>query len=148
MSTFVAFHSYMTVHSDAAPIPIWIATSCPANIKHSNLQFPRVCFEAVPRIQRLIPKERDSEKWTNDESSELHSSYLEFCMVKVVCNGLESTLIWSIFCWGSMLQDPPRMLCAQTIVCSVCRTTPNSICTPLPSSISWSTPEREVMWAM
>ena len=35
--------------------------SCPANIKHSNLQLPRDSSVAVPHIERLIPKGRGSE---------------------------------------------------------------------------------------
>ena len=57
-------HSY----SDAAHISLSITGSCPASIKHSNLQLPRDSSVAVPHIQRLIPKGR---KRPYDESPEL-----------------------------------------------------------------------------
>ena len=93
-------------YSDAAHISLSITASCPANIKHSNLQLPRDSSVAVPHIQRLIPKGRGSEKQPYDESPELLSSCHKFCVFIVVSDGLRSTLIWSKFSGGECPQTP------------------------------------------
>ena len=48
---------------------------CIMSCKHKALKgdAPKsIRFVPVPQLQRLIPKEKDSEKLTNDESPELH----------------------------------------------------------------------------
>ena len=56
-----------------AHISIRITASCPANIKHSNLQLSRDTSVAVPRIQWPIPKGRCSETRPYVESTELYT---------------------------------------------------------------------------
>ena len=48
---------------------------------------------AVPHIQWLIPKGRDSDKRPYNELPKLQSSCHKFCVVMVVSDGLRSTLI-------------------------------------------------------
>ena len=41
---------------------VHVSGTCPANTKHPELQLPKDSSVPVPQIQRLIPKERGSEK--------------------------------------------------------------------------------------
>ena len=95
-------------YSDTAHISIWITVSCPANIKHSNLQLRRTVLWQCLTYKGWFQREEGSEKRPYDESPRLQSSCHKFCVVMVVSDGFRSTLIWSKF------KNFPGGACPQT----------------------------------
>ena len=96
-------------HVATPTISLSITASCPANIKHSNLQLPRDSSVAVPHIQRLIPRKEGAPR--NDHTMNGLSycpATIKSCVFIMVSDGLRSTLTWSKF---NMLPDPPGTLC-------------------------------------
>ena len=75
-------------YSNAVHISLSITASCPANIKHSNLQLPRDSSVAVPRIQG----------WFRKEGAPRNDHTMSYCPAAITfSDGLRSTLIWSKF---------------------------------------------------